>query len=153
MKRFLLFPALLLGLVAVPLATPPAHAAKLNLKRAVPDDVFLLVYAKHNPERDFQQAYYEEIWKAVQETDLINKVVKIVTSQLDDEQISGAKGVLEELRQAADPIDLEALSNCKEMVYAQRMQVPSANHLMVARLTPDDAASTVKGLTKHRAEN
>ena len=42
----------------------------MDVRRGVPDDVYLVVYGKHNPERDYQRKYYEEVWKTVQETQI-----------------------------------------------------------------------------------
>ena len=55
--------------------------ARVDVRRGVPDDVYLVVYGKHNPERDYQRKYYEEVWKTVQETKIIDRVIKIVTSR------------------------------------------------------------------------
>ena len=68
---------------------------------------------------------------------------------MKDEQIEQAKGVIDELREAAKPIDMEALSNAQEVVYAQLMQMspmPTSQHLVIVRATPEVAASTAQGV-------
>ena len=82
----------------------------LDLRRAVPADAYLAVYGKHNPERDFQRAYYQEVWNEVQQTRILEKVVKIVTAHVPEGELEKAKSVLDEVRQAASPIDLRAFS-------------------------------------------
>ena len=66
-----------------------------------------------------------------------------------------ARGVMEQLQEAAAPIDLEALFNCEEAVYgqlfqvptAQHIQVPTAQHIAAFRLSGEAAAGLEQGLT------
>ncbi|MHB0956556.1 MAG: hypothetical protein ACYC0X_09880 [Pirellulaceae bacterium] len=146
MKRALFAPCLLLLVVAQHLAAADTAA---DLRRGVPDDVYLVVHGKHNPERDFQRQYYDDVWKTVQETQIIERVVKIVTSRMEEGQLEQAQAVMEELREAAKPINLQGLSNAQEVVYAQLMQMapmPTSQHLAILRVTPEVAASTVEGM-------
>ena len=79
----------------------------------------------------------------------MERALKIVTSRMDEGQIDQAQGVMAELREATRPIDLRSLLECKEFVYAQRMQMtpmPTSQHLMLVRLTPDTAASMAQGM-------
>jgi hypothetical protein len=54
--------------------------------------------------------------------------------------------VLDELREAAAPIDLKAIVDGPEGVYAQRMEFPATHHLVLLRLTPEAAAANEQGL-------
>jgi hypothetical protein len=130
-----------------------AQPKALELRRAVPADMFMVVHGKHNPERDFQRAYYKEVWKTVRETRIITRVIEIVSSQLSPDEVEKAKSVFNEIKQAAAPIKIDALADSKEIVFAQRMgilsdkvKVPTAQHLMLVRLTPEAAAETHKGI-------
>jgi len=134
-------------------AVAAAQQKTLDLRRAVPADAYMVVYGKHNPERDFQRAYYKEVWKAVEETKIVEQAVQIVASHLSREETEKAKAVLEEIKQAAAPIKLKALANGKEWIYAQQMKtmsgevkVPVSQHLLLVRLTPEAAAETQKGI-------
>lgn len=146
MKRLLYVPLVMLLAVAQSVSA----ADTVDIRRGAPEDVFLVVYGKHNPERDFQQQYYEEVWKTVQETQIVDRIVKIVTSRMKDEDLDKAKAVVDELRGAVEPIDLKGLAAAQEIVYAQQMimaPMPTSQHLVVARLTPEVAKSTVDGIT------
>ncbi|MHB1037724.1 MAG: hypothetical protein ACYC35_24680 [Pirellulales bacterium] len=131
-----------------------AEEKTLDLRRGVPADAFLAVYGKHNPERDFQKQYYDEVWKTVQETKIVERATKIVTSRLPEKDLKQAEAVLAELKEAAAPIQLEAIANAKEVVYAQVMQGFTGNknqpltsqHLVILRLTPEAAAKTQEGI-------
>ncbi|MFV1965076.1 MAG: hypothetical protein ACC628_06605, partial [Pirellulaceae bacterium] len=135
----------LMCLVLLLLASSIATANEpnqLDLRRAVPDDVYLVVHGKHNPERDFQREYCEAVWETIQETQILEKTLKMITAKTSADDIEKAKAVIDEIRQAAAPIDIEAILNSKEVLYAQMMQIPTAQHLVALRLTPEAAAST-----------
>jgi len=145
MRKLLYAPCVLLLAVA----QYAVAADPVDLRRGVPDDVYLAVYGKHNPERDYQRQYYEDVWKTVQETQIVDDIIKIVTSQMAEEDVTKAKAVIDELREAAEPIDLEALADAKEVVYAQWMvmsPMPTAQHLVILRLTPEAASTTAEGV-------
>ena len=148
MRRAFVAPCVLLLLAVQGVAVAQAAEA-LDLRRGVPDDVYLVVQGKHNPERDYQKQYYEEVWKTVQETQVLDRALKIITSRLEEEQLDQASGVIDELREATRPINFEALLNSQELIYAQQMvmaPMPTSQHLMLVRLTPEDAASTAQGV-------
>jgi hypothetical protein len=148
MKKLFVAPCTMLLVVAQFAATAGA-ADVLDLRRGVPDDVYMVVEARNNPERDYQKVYYEDIWNTVQETKIIDRALKIITSRLEEDQLEQASSVIDELREAAKPIDLEALMNCKQMIFAQKMNMsplPSSQHLVLMRVTPEAAASTVEGV-------
>ena len=141
-------------------AAPAARADEaLDLRRGVPEDVYLVVQGMHNPERDYQKEYYEEVWKTVQETRILERALQIVTSRLGEDQLAQANSVWDQLREATAPIDIEKLAECQELIYAQQMvmwrpeaqggqgpSVPTSQHLLLMRVTPEVAASTAEGV-------
>ena len=61
----------------------PAQAAEpLDLRRGVPRDAYMVYQSMHNPERDFQKKYYNEVWKTVQDTQVIESALNILTSRM-----------------------------------------------------------------------
>ena len=129
------------------------EAPSLDVRRAVPAEAYMAVYAKHNPERDFQRRYLEEVWDTVEQTQIVERAVKIVTDRVSEEDLEAAKSILDELREAADPIDFEAILDAKEFVYGQVMepgsgkQPFSGQHVALLRMTPEAAEACKKGLT------
>jgi hypothetical protein len=121
-------------------------SAPLDLRRGIPADAFVAVHGKHNPERDFQRQYYKDVWKTVQETQILEKAVEIVTDAMPEADVEKAKSVLNELAEASAPIDGEAILNASELAYGQVQQVPSAHHLFLIRLTPEAAAGCEEGV-------
>jgi hypothetical protein len=155
MKRVVAIPLVVL-LVAAHSVSATRAAESLDLRRGVPEDVFLVVQAMHNPERDYQEQYYEEVWKTVQETRILERALEIATSRMGEEDLAQAQSVVEDLEAAVEPIDLKALADCQEMIYAQEMvmwqaapqapAMPTSQHLLLLRLTPEQAAATAKGV-------
>jgi hypothetical protein len=127
-----------------------------DLRKGVPDDVYLVVRGMNNPERDFQKEYYAEVWKTVQETEVIEKALKIVTSRMGEDELAQANSIIEQLQEATRPIDLPGLAESKEVIYAQQMvmfqppgapaTLPTSQHLVLVSVTPEVAASTVEGV-------
>ena len=142
-----------LGLAIAMLATTVLRAVAdesprdLDLRRAVPADAFMAVYGKHNPERDYQRDYYQQVWQTMQDTQIIERVVKIATKRMSADDLEKARGVMEQLQEAAAPIDLEAIFNCEEAVYGQLFQVPTAQHIAAFRLSGEAAGGLEQGLT------
>src|SRR5690606_5476239 len=76
------------GAVALALASLPALAAdsKLDLKQAVPADVFMAVYGKSNPEREYQQEYCQEIWDTIREERIGRRIVDLIGSRISEDK-------------------------------------------------------------------
>ena len=149
MKPCLIGICLAIALVAQ--AGPSAVAAEpsqdLSLRRAIPADAFLAVYGKHNPERDFQREYYRQVWQTVQETRIVERSLKIVTQRMSEDDLGKAQAVMDQLREAVAPIDMEAILNCEEIIYAQMLQFPTSQHLVALHLTDESAVGVEQGMT------
>ncbi len=91
MRKLLFAPCILLLAVAQHLAAADA-AQTVDLRRGVPEDVYLVVYGKHNPERDFQpQVLRRGLEDRPRDADH-RSLVKIVTSRMDDGQTRQGQG-------------------------------------------------------------
>lgn len=125
-----------------------------DLQDAVPSDVYMAVYARHNPERDYQRAYWKEVWKAVEETKIVDRAIKIFTDRAAQDDVDQARAILDEFREALAPVDWKAMGDCREFVYAQTMdagggsdnQMITSQHLVLMRLTPEAAAGCHEAL-------
>lgn len=121
------------------LASAAEETVQVDLRRAAPADAYMVVYGKHNPERDYQRVFYEAIFQTLREEKLVERFVEIISSRMPQEQLDKTKGVLQEIRTALEPADWQTLSDCSEVLYAPRMQFPSAQHLVVMRFHSDGA--------------
>jgi hypothetical protein len=79
-------------LVALGTASASADDAKaVDIKRVAPADAFLAVYARHNPERDYQREYFAEAWKTFHEEHIGERLMDITTSHLPADKLAAAK--------------------------------------------------------------
>ena len=124
-------------------AAEPSTA--LDLRKAVPVEAHMAVYGRHNAERDYQQAYLKDIWNTAKEEKIVERVVKLVTAQVPEKELEGAKSVFEEVKTAVEPVDWESICRASEAVYVQQMEVPVNHHLLLMRLTPEAAADCEQG--------
>ncbi len=126
-------------LCCAPWAVAAEAAVETDLRRCAPVEAHLAIYGKHNPERDYQTAYLEEICQTVRDEKIVERFLEIITSRMPDQKLNDAKGLFEELRTALSPADWQMLADCQEIVYAQQMKVPFNHHLIVLRLPSDGA--------------
>ena len=133
-------------LVIVPRAFAAEPAAVADIQQAVPSDAHLVLQAWHNPERDYQRAYLESVWKTVEDEKLIERITELITSQVPEENLQSARSVFQEIQDAAAPIDWKSLADASELVYAQVMEPPFTHHLVLFKLTPQGAADAEAGL-------
>lgn len=114
-------------------------ASKLDLRRIAPPDAHLAVYAKHNPERDYQRPLYENVWNRFKAEKLDERFLKIITSRMSEQDITKAQSVIDEFHVALEPVLHESLWDLEEMVVAQIMEFPSNQSLVAMRLPAGSA--------------
>lgn len=137
--------AALVVAAAGPQITPSVQGQ--DLKEGIPSDVFIAVHGMSNPERDYQKAYYAEVWNEVESSDILNRLLKIVQSNMSDGDLEQMMAFQETLMTALEPVEWDKLQNISEMAYGQKLEGP-VNHQIVFMRVPDDgAASLVAGVT------
>jgi hypothetical protein len=132
---------LALSLVVATRVVATEPAAAIDLRQAVPADAYMAIHAQHNPKRDFQRAYFADIWQTVQDEKLVERISTIITNRVKEKDLDAAKSVAEELKAALAPIDVKSLADAKEIVFAQEMDGPFSVHLLLLRLTPEVAVN------------
>ncbi len=123
---------------------PVAMAGELS--DAILPETFLAIYGKHNPERDYQKEYYNEIWEAVEKSRIIERTVQIVQSRASEDDVAQLLAVRDTLKAAVEPIQWEHLANCSEVVYCQMFKGTSSQQLVMARFPEAGAESLVEGI-------
>src|SRR4051794_15893174 len=95
----------LAALLLLAVATCRVQAAeKLDIKRAVPADSYLAVYAKHNDERDYQRKYFEAALQTAREEHIGKRVMDIITSRAPKDKLDKAREKWSEVKEALEPI-------------------------------------------------
>jgi len=114
------------GLIAVvamvALVCPAAQAkgGKFTLPAAVPGDVFLCVAERHNPERDFLDQYWGEVWEALQASGVGTDLVDLVNSLLSEGQQDELERLKERASQLVAGVDWDQL-DAREFAFGYRM--------------------------------
>jgi hypothetical protein len=141
--KFLPGSRLLLACTAFGMAVLPTVSATADLKDAAPPDVFLAIHAQHNPERDYQKKYYEDVWKTVQQTRILDRALQIAQSRLSEGDAEQFVAIRDALKNATAPIEWEKVLSATETMYAQRFEMPSAQHILMMRI-PDGGADGLR---------
>ncbi|UCG33433.1 MAG: hypothetical protein JSU68_02135 [Phycisphaerales bacterium] len=139
------------------LAALPAMADKRwSLDSAVPDDVYLYVHTVKNPENEFLEAYWAQVWEAFWNVGLLDEVKGLILSKIPEapatpdqpEQPSPRAVYKEKLNQLTGLVKQvdwkELLGN--EFAYAQRMAIPNQSHLYLFRMDRKMADKNAAGL-------
>ncbi|MEP3477647.1 MAG: hypothetical protein ABJZ55_00220 [Fuerstiella sp.] len=125
----------------------PSATMADGLMEAAPNDAYLAIYRKHNPERDYQKAFFAEIRQTVEDTKIVDKFFAAIQKQVPPDQFAQFEAIKNQLMQAVAPIDWDAAMDSSESLYIQTMEIPSTHHLVMARMADGGAASMVEGLT------
>jgi hypothetical protein len=129
-----------------------ADETKLDIRNGVPADAYLAVYAQHNPERDYQQAYAKQIWQAIQDERLPQRIVGLVLDQLPSKEQETVTSVSDELQTIFEPVDWSAVADSRQFAYGQVMEVPQTHHLALVRLPSADVAASFERALKKMGE-
>ncbi len=119
-----------------------------DIKRAVPTDAFLAVYAQHNPARDYQREYFAAAWKTFQEEQIGPRLLGIVTSRVPEDKLATAKSKVQELQTALEPISVQALINADEIVMAEAFEGPFNQVFGAVRLNASNASDCERGFVQ-----
>lgn len=158
---FVISGILAMVLIASALVTPTPWAEEdRTLAHLVPDDVFLYVCEKNNPERDFLDGYWGEVLEALAQSGIEEDVIDLVGSVIG---LAGGDGTDEFIRlkeraqQLIDGVDWKGLGG-EESVFAERFP-PIANFseknppimmpqmVIILRGTPGGAEKNFEGLS------
>ncbi|MFQ5430579.1 MAG: hypothetical protein ACE5E1_09750, partial [Phycisphaerae bacterium] len=119
----LLAAAILYGPMAGP-ASAQTDLSKFPLARAVPDDVFLAVSARTNPERAFLDAYWEDVLQAFRESGITSDIWDLITDQVPDEALDEFEATAERFSELCGKVSLSTICE-KEFVHAGRLRFGS----------------------------
>ena len=118
----------------------------VDLRGGVPTDVYLVTYHLHNPERDYQRKYMQRTWETIEETQIVERFFQAIQNRMSDDEFEKFEDVRETLTDALEPIQWDALVQAEEVLYAQKMAVPTSQHLLLLRLPEHGASSLSEGI-------
>ena len=136
----------------------PAQVAddEFTLASAIPNDVFLYVAQRHNPEREFLDRYWGEVFEALAQSGIGEDLLDLLGSLLGAEQAAEVERLRERASQLLDGVDWEQLAG-QEMVFAERFDpptqisdqdppIPMAEIVWLLRGSGEGAAQNYEGL-------
>ena len=136
-----------LSLIVAAMAACVIPARAGDLRDGVPSNTYLATYHRHNPERDYQKPYFDNVWATIEDTQICERFLQAIENQLDGDELEKFEDIRETLADALEPVQWEALAQCTESVYAQRMTPPASQHLVLLRLPEGAAAGFAEGIT------
>lgn len=57
-----------------------------DIARGVPEGALVFAQWKHNPERDYLTPYYEDVWKAFQQSGIVEEAVRLLTASMPEKE-------------------------------------------------------------------
>ncbi len=137
-KRLSAFSATLFGCMLCASFVVPAQvsAAEFSLVRAVPDEVFLVVADKHNPEREFLNEYWEEVADAFMATGICDDAMAMLGSMIDKDQMDNVNRLRDKAQKLIDGVDWDDLGS-NDFVFAERFASPDIKGQNINMGPPD----------------
>ena len=135
-----------LGVMALLAGLMVAPATANDLREAVPNDCFLAVWGKHNPERDYQKQYMAAVMETVEETKIVEKFMKALQGNMSEQESAQFEQMLTVLKGIVEPIDWDAVGDVKEAVYCQKMEGPSTQQLAMIKMGDNGAKSLLAAI-------
>ena len=111
---------LLGGLVSQP-AVAETDLSQFSLVDAAPSDAFITVSARANPERQFLNEYWEEVFKAFHESGIITDVWDLIMGFVDDEDLDAVEDLAERFGDLCGKVEFNDLFE-KEFLYTARFE-------------------------------
>lgn len=121
-------------LLSLALAASPAFAGDhpFPLASCAPPDAYLLVAARHNPERDFLDQYYARVFDAVTKCGAIDEIWELITSTQDPDAVEQADAMIDKANKLLHGVEWGELFK-HEFVYVGRVGFPAWEHAAIGR--------------------
>jgi tetratricopeptide (TPR) repeat protein len=142
--------------VAALAAPAPGIDDGFTLADAIPNDVFFYVAERHNPQREFLEEYWGEVFEALSQSGVGDDLLDLFGALLGEKRAAELERLKQRASQLLDGVDWGQLA-AKEFVFAERFVPPKsisddrppimmANMIWVFRGSEDGAAGNYEGL-------
>ncbi len=145
-----------LGLVPVA-ARGETDLSKFGLLKAVPADAFITAAGRGNAEREFVDRYWEDVIKAVDESEVLLDVWDMLSENIPDEQLDEFEDTKDRLIELCDKVAWGEWMS-REMVHAGRFMPVGQAHvllyegLLAGRLPKDEVEKNYEAMRAVFAE-
>ena len=110
-----------------------------TLGKAVPSDVYIYVHGTHNPEREYLDKYWGEVWSSFKKTGIIEDFHTMITSSAPPAEREQFDTFWKRAGELIDGVDWSA--RVEELVYTSRMGTPMPEYLLLVRYENDAKAA------------
>jgi len=123
--------------------------SRFSLSKAIPADVFIAVATRHNPEREFLDAYWRRVHQAFMDSGILADCWEMISDSMEDEQLEQVEQLKSEFADLCRAVDWGEMFS-REMVHAGRYVKPVAGMpyegIFLGRLDSRDAEKNYKAL-------
>lgn len=133
-------------------AAMPARAAELfPLSKAAPADVYICTAWRHNPEREFLDKAWGEVFAAFHKSGVVEEVWKLVTEADESEDHAETKALAEKMTKLFRGVDWCGMLGREGVIFG-RMGFPAPDYVLMSRGTKESVAKNYAGLSALLAE-
>lgn len=137
-------------------AVAQTDPSKFPLSKAIPDDVFIAVSAKANPERKFLDDYWAEVIKAFVDSGVMTDVWDMVTDTVPDDKLDEVEDTMDRFSGLCEKIEWSEMFD-REFVYCGRFNpanAPDGFHegMFIGRSNKEKSSANYSALKKMLAE-
>ncbi|MCH7870549.1 MAG: tetratricopeptide repeat protein [Planctomycetes bacterium] len=122
--------------VMIGMAAAASADDRFSLAKAIPDDVFIASVQRHNPEREFLEEYWAEVWDTLKKTGVIEDGLELILSALDDEQREEVNRIKERFTELIAGGDWKALTS-GQVAFGERLSPMPFGPKNIAMGPPD----------------
>lgn len=138
MLRYCQFLAIIALAALAPLVRAESKPS-FTLGQAVPSDVFIYIHGTHNPETEYLDKYWEDVWAAFKKTGMIEDLRALISSTAAPADREKLDSFWKRAGELIDGVDWDA--RISELAYTSRMGAPMSEHLLLLRYESDAKAA------------
>lgn len=127
------------------MAAAPAMAAKKSLATAVPEGVYIFVHHQANPEREFLDKHWANVWNELAKANIGADVMQLIKAQQPPADQATFDQSMEQIMALVKSVDWSQLCG-KETVFAGKMMFPMPDYVFLTRPDPESLEKNTKAL-------
>ena len=92
------------------------------------------------------KVHQQVVWDEISKSKILEKTLQIIQSHMSDGDAAQFLVIRTSLQNALSPVEWEKVANAGEVMYSQKMQGPTALHLVMVRIPENGAESLRQGI-------
>ena len=112
--------------------------SNFTLTKAIPGDCWMVINGVHNPERDWIEKEWAEVFEAFKKSGITQDLFKLFLSHLSEEDRAETESVVATFEKLITDVKWDDLMR-REMVFAERLTPPLPSYILLTRGSPGSA--------------